>query len=348
MDPLTALGLASNIVQFVDFTSKLVSSTRELYVSSSGAKGENLELESIAQSIQELAGRVRPSNIEQRVILANQDNSLFDLSDQCIAVSNELLSVLESLKVKGPHRRWESFHQAISSQWKKSTIESLQRRLYGIGNQLHACTLLDQQATVISKLHELAAENRRLEANRTQEILELEKSFSIIFKQIQREFQKDAVSRAPLRQLTLATEQGLVYSEEQSFLDFIRFDAIEDRQIAVHAAHHNTFSWIFHSSTSKDQVQNSVNFADWLASDHTLFWGKQLRAKELSIFPKLLHEASPASCGVYKVTDYSAVSGKPGSGKSTLMKFICEHETTEKTLKTWANGQQLVVANFFF
>jgi hypothetical protein len=78
-----------------------------------------------------------------------------------------------------------------------------------------------------------------------------------------------------LRLLTLATEKGLRYSEEQSFLDFIRFDAIEDRQIAVRAAHHKTFSWIFRSSTSTDQFQSSANFVDWLTSDHTLFWGKQ-------------------------------------------------------------------------
>jgi hypothetical protein len=30
------------------------------------------------------------------------------------------------------------------------------------------------------------------------------------------------------------------------------------------------------------------------------------------------------------------------------MKFICEHEATKQALQTWANGQQLVVANFFF
>lgn len=42
------------------------------------------------------------------------------------------------------------------------------------------------------------------------------------------------------------------------------------------------------------------------------------------------------------------ISGKPGSGKSTLMKYLFEHPTTEKLLHKWAGGKRLVKASFFF
>ena len=113
MDPLTALGLASNIVQFVDFTSKLISTTQKLYVSSSGAKDEHLELEILARNIQDLAehAKSRLGGVSGPAILSKEDGTLLDLSDQCIEVSNQLLSLLESVKVKGQHRGWDSFHQ---------------------------------------------------------------------------------------------------------------------------------------------------------------------------------------------------------------------------------------------
>lgn len=38
------------------------------------------------------------------------------------------------------------------------------------------------------------------------------------------------------------------------------------------------------------------------------------------------------------------LSGNPGSGKPTLMKFISQHETTSKELKVWAGSCQLVFA----
>jgi hypothetical protein len=42
------------------------------------------------------------------------------------------------------------------------------------------------------------------------------------------------------------------------------------------------------------------------------------------------------------------VSGKPGAGKSTLMKYLCEHPKTEELLKVWSGEKQLVFATFFF
>ena len=42
------------------------------------------------------------------------------------------------------------------------------------------------------------------------------------------------------------------------------------------------------------------------------------------------------------------VSGKAGSGKSTLMKYLCINRRTEEELQTWAGDKKLVFANFFF
>jgi hypothetical protein len=42
------------------------------------------------------------------------------------------------------------------------------------------------------------------------------------------------------------------------------------------------------------------------------------------------------------------VNGKPGSGKSTLMKHLCHNQYTQKCLEDWAQGTQLIVTRFFF
>lgn len=42
------------------------------------------------------------------------------------------------------------------------------------------------------------------------------------------------------------------------------------------------------------------------------------------------------------------ITGKPGSGKSTLMRFLCYDPRTEKRLEQWAAGSRLVRANYFF
>ncbi|KAK7973267.1 hypothetical protein PG988_007401 [Apiospora saccharicola] len=42
------------------------------------------------------------------------------------------------------------------------------------------------------------------------------------------------------------------------------------------------------------------------------------------------------------------ICGKTGSGKSTLMKFLAEHERTQTALQTWAGHQTLVIASHYF
>jgi hypothetical protein len=61
MDPFTAVGLAGNIIQFLDFTSKLIDTGVE--VSRSGGTAENHELQNIATDFEilcKLSHHLRP------------------------------------------------------------------------------------------------------------------------------------------------------------------------------------------------------------------------------------------------------------------------------------------------
>ncbi len=51
IDPIAAIGLAANIVQFVDFSWKLLSETRDLYDSSTGVSADNDLLETISKDL---------------------------------------------------------------------------------------------------------------------------------------------------------------------------------------------------------------------------------------------------------------------------------------------------------
>jgi len=165
MDPLTALGLASNIVQFVDFASKLISQSHEIYQSADGALEDNLALEHVAKNLSRLGGELKSKRADiktgrealarerewakkdGRVISSPEKvtaagKQLQQLSKECSAVSNELLQELEKLKIKGPHKRWESFRQALNSVWSQEKIRALETRLEGIRKQLDTTLLV--------------------------------------------------------------------------------------------------------------------------------------------------------------------------------------------------------------
>jgi len=127
------------------------------------------------------------------------------------------------------------------------------------------------------------------------------------------EHQTNAASRLATQLIEMHTT-GTAASKMCRILASLQFPSIDDRHSQIARAHSSTFEWIF----SPDQVESSdggrPTFDKWLQSNEGVYW----------------------------------VTGKPGSGKSTLMKWICSHEKTKDLLQSWAGAHRLVIASHFF
>ena len=99
---------------------------------------------------------------------------------------------------------------------------------------------------------------------------------------------------------------------QRTLIESLRFAEMTDRHHRIVEAHEKTFQWLFLPGDANQQKW--TDFAGWLKGKSTLYW----------------------------------VTGKPGSGKSTLMKYIYADKRTMDHLKTWAAGVPLVTAAFFF
>ena len=141
LDPFSALSLASNIVQFVDFSSKLISNSAELYSSKTGSIAKHKELESLYLDLHQLSQKVntssQPSN--GNVGRSQEEAALGRVAGLCMETADELLSTIRKLKspTTGPHRKWRSFRQALKSVWKQERIDALQKKLDSISGQLN-------------------------------------------------------------------------------------------------------------------------------------------------------------------------------------------------------------------
>ncbi|KAI9770675.1 MAG: hypothetical protein M1839_003059 [Geoglossum umbratile] len=99
LDPFSALGVAGNIVQFVDFTGRLFSKSRELYRSTSGTTAENEELGRVTRELQALcaglasATRIPPESARRGI----NDAALRELSKSCRRPSQAMAELLSGL-----------------------------------------------------------------------------------------------------------------------------------------------------------------------------------------------------------------------------------------------------------
>ena len=153
MDPLSALSLAGNIVQFVDFGADLLSSARELYKSPVGSLLIHDEVALVTSDLEMLVNRLRSSMPPRLDSEANeaQWKALRELCDKAAAVADELLKRLGTLKqsANGKHRRWESLHLAVRSLWNEKEIKSLLERLSALKEALNTRILFSLRLVII-------------------------------------------------------------------------------------------------------------------------------------------------------------------------------------------------------
>ena len=134
LDPLSSVGLANAIIQFIDFGYKTVRGSLEIYRSSQGALSDNLDLERTAQDISRLSSKVSSNIYNASSVLSEDEIELQGLAKSCGKIADDLLAVLRDLKATkttAKSQKWASFRAAVSSQtpWNKDKILNLERKL---------------------------------------------------------------------------------------------------------------------------------------------------------------------------------------------------------------------------
>jgi hypothetical protein len=152
MDVITALSLAGTIVQFVDFGSKLLSTGIQLYHSTEGTLTVNEEIELVTSDLRSLIFKLQDPFLRTNVVgplTQEEDNEQDTFQKVCAQskqVANELLERLEKLKVKGRRgsklRKWDSFLQAVKSNWSAEEIAGLTLRLANLKKAVETRVLL--------------------------------------------------------------------------------------------------------------------------------------------------------------------------------------------------------------
>ena len=130
MDPITAVSLAGTVIQFVDFTGKVISKSTEFYRSGRGEFAEHDDIETTAADLTKL-------NTQLKQTTAVDDPDLQALCQACGDVADQLLAALAKVKVNGKGQKWQSLRKALRSIWSKEEIGQLEQRLASFRSELN-------------------------------------------------------------------------------------------------------------------------------------------------------------------------------------------------------------------
>lgn len=132
MDPIAAVSLVATICQLIDFSSKVISNTHEIFNSASSSLAVDSELSQVASHIFDLSEKLRPGLDNGEIsptCYTRDEQALVDICKSCNDVAVELFRKLEKLRADGDASKWSSFRKTIRHAWSDRELEDLSRRL---------------------------------------------------------------------------------------------------------------------------------------------------------------------------------------------------------------------------
>jgi hypothetical protein len=355
MDSFAAIGLAGNIITFIDFGFEVVSAAREIYSSTTGTTSENKDLEFLTDKVTNLALNLqirKPTSL-----MVDNERNLNDLAIECTRLSVDLLDLLKNLKA----RKAGSTKEALQVVWrnirKKKEKTELETRLEKCWQQLHlqltstarlAVTSfinLDGKFTFGFRSETLERLNQVIDSGELHknELTSLRQNVEVLRSSLDAKH-LSSEDLDQIHSLLNQSDQSLTKVYQNLILDGLRFEKMNDRFDEVKEAHLKTFGWILGKSNDDSGYDRDESDGDYAAN--TSHNGSRYHDQEdyqlrLRARDKLVNWLENGN-GIFHV------SGKPGAGKSTLMKYLCKHPRTEKLVKVWSGEKQLVIAKFFF
>ncbi|KAK2060200.1 hypothetical protein LY76DRAFT_625342 [Colletotrichum caudatum] len=363
LEGVAALALAGNIVQFIEFATKFAKKCDEIHQAGGSAPHELRQLRDFVAHQQARLSQQPHLSKDQRATLLQEHNEVLHVSDQCSKKFSEIRETLDRIGLNANMTAWRTVITAFKATWNERKIEGLKNDAVLFTQGLHTIVLRSlrdfatrseaQQKIVLEKLDIIqeGVENHTFSlADHVERGGESswdepgDAVIAFVTRAIDAEPGERLASAQRLRdgiiRRILSTPESAVHSVaadtlvtdfsntrqeklQAAFLASFVYNAMDDRHLRITKAHEHTFRWLF--GCPSEETNRWANFQKWLESDESLYW----------------------------------ITGKAGSGKSTLMKFICDGEDDEHPptatrgrcyphLSTWANDRPLIIASFYF
>lgn len=138
LDPMTAVSLASAIVQFVDFSSKVVRKTREMSNSARATGSQFHSAEIITKDLMRLSQimKDRLCIASENASPSEEDKALEEVCNECILLSEKMLKRLSNFKVQDGDKTWRVALRAVRAVWSAKELDEMSTQLAAFRDQI--------------------------------------------------------------------------------------------------------------------------------------------------------------------------------------------------------------------
>ncbi|OTA68003.1 hypothetical protein K449DRAFT_317405, partial [Hypoxylon sp. EC38] len=311
MSGLEALSVACNIMQVISFAHETISFCKSIY---QGQYPDD-HIKQNAASLSALSAELQ-AHYESTKPQTSQHKQLVDVAKQCNIAARALeeeVKFLISNHAKG--HLVQTLRTAVKTNWRRGRLERLEKSLRNYQHTMESCLL----ARVCKKTDAIELQQRQGFEQLDKDIQLFVSKYASGYTTLVDLVKTELVSvRENTTKETLRITQLKVDSDTQTWtrkqrdqlLQSLRFPAMNERKNNLSKSHERTFQWVFYTPEDDCHAKYTQwdNFSDWLKSDSDIYW----------------------------------ISGKPGSGKSTLMRYIIENPLTKAALEIWGTTPKIL------
>lgn len=155
----------------------------------------------------------------------------------------------------------------------------------------------------------------------------------------------EGIGRVQTHLATLVLNPEIKVSQEKRkhLLDSLKYPGFNERRNQVSDAYENTGRWIFAGDGEGDVQDDATSDSEDMVPEAK----ESSQKSQINQDSRSEFEWDSFSNWLRSTDTFYWISGKPGSGKSTLVKFVMDHKATKKFLEVW-NPTTLIVSHFFW
>lgn len=157
-----------------------------------------------------------------------------------------------------------------------------------------------------------------------------------------------------LHAFAVRSNEALLKVRQIAILNKLRGPGMYERFDDIAEAHQDTFNWLFGEGRAGDNSSSGSGKASTGSSDTFVFHERGHESStsrapsSKTLDQHLIESRDRFITWLRESTGFFHISGKPGAGKSTFMKYIRLHPDLTKHLEAWSAGSKLAVGSFFF
>ncbi|PVH93021.1 hypothetical protein DM02DRAFT_697748 [Periconia macrospinosa] len=366
LEPVAALSFACNILQIIGVGIETVRVARQVY--------QDGALDSVltdnATLLRNLSDRVRSVNVvNPGTKLKAQDKQLLELAEKCRDASRDLQEEVNFLNGQPTKAKLvATLKTAAKTTWRKRRLDRLDQRLKdterllqtGLLSRIYErCVAIDDSLSSLDiTLRDFIKDYRKEKHNAT----------DLIKKHVSTESKRsESAVKSHVTQVVSQTENSIkqyiatahksaieqentekIMAMRERLLNSLKFDRMNERKNQIASSHPDTCTWLLQDGSDVDsnlstntQVESQDTYSEVDDAQSTT------KSHDYSALPIDICPWDSFSDWLRSTETVYWISGKPGSGKTTVVKYLLSQSQTQDYLSLW-KADPIVISHFFW